>query len=40
LIVAEFKSLKDATHWANDDPYIKVGVYQKITVKPFNKTFP
>jgi len=40
LIVAEFKSLKDATHWANDDPYIKAGVYQKITVKPFNKTFP
>jgi len=40
LIVAEFKSLKDATHWANDDPYIKSGVYQKITVKPFNKTFP
>lgn len=40
LIVAEFKSLKDAKHWANDDPYIKAGVYQKITVKPFNKTFP
>ncbi len=40
LIVAEFKSLKEAEHWANDDPYIKAGVYQKITVKPFNKTFP
>lgn len=40
LIVAEFPSLKDAQHWANDDPYIKAGVYQNITVKPFNKTFP
>jgi len=40
LIVAEFKSLKDAKHWANDDPYIKAGVYQKVTVKPFNKAFP
>jgi len=39
LIVAEFNSLKDAQHWANEDPYIKAGVYQKITVKPFNKTF-
>lgn len=40
LIVAEFESLKDAQHWANDDPYIKAGVYQKVTVKPFNKTLP
>lgn len=40
LIVAEFPSLQDAKHWADADPYIKAGVYQSVTVKPFNKTLP
>lgn len=40
LIVAEFPSLQDAKHWADEDPYIKAGVYQNVTVKPFNKTLP
>ena len=40
LIVAEFASLDDAQTWANADPYLQAGVYQKVTVKPFNKVLP
>jgi len=40
LIVAEFDSLEAAQNWADQDPYIEAGVYQNVTVKPFNKIFP
>lgn len=40
LIVAEFESLDAARTWANDDPYVNAGVYQKVTVKPFKKVLP
>ena len=40
LIVAEFNTLCDAQIWANDDPYVKAGIYQNVSVKPFKKTFP
>lgn len=40
LIVAEFDSLEAAQSWAADDPYVKAGVYDKITVKPFRKVLP
>lgn len=40
LIVADFISLEAAQHWANEDPYMKAGVYQKVTVKPFKQVFP
>jgi uncharacterized protein YciI len=40
IIVAEFANLISAQTWANDDPYLKAGVYQQVTVKPFKKTFP
>jgi len=40
LIVAEFPSLKDAQRWADQDPYITAGVYEKVTVKPFKKVLP
>ncbi|RDH43134.1 YciI family protein [Zooshikella ganghwensis] len=40
IIIAEFNSLEDAKRWANDDPYIKAGVYAKTTVKPFKKVLP
>lgn len=40
LIVAEFDSLQDAQSWANDDPYLRAGVYQRVVVKPFNKVLP
>ena len=40
LVVAEFDSLDEAQQWANDDPYMHAGVYQSITVKPFNMVLP
>lgn len=40
LIVAEFDSLIDAQAWADADPYIEAGVYQKVVVKPFKKVLP
>jgi len=40
LIVAEFASLDDAQAWADQDPYIAAGVYEKVAVKPFKKVLP
>ena len=40
LIVAEFDSLEAAQTWADADPYIKSGVYQRVEVKPFKKVLP
>ena len=40
LIVAEFPSLEAAQAWADADPYAAVGVYGKVTVKPFRKVLP
>ena len=40
IIVAEFDSLEDAELWAKADPYVKAGVYQQVSVKPFNKALP
>ena len=40
LVVAEFESLTAAKGWADADPYITAGVYQKVTVKPFKKVLP
>lgn len=40
LIVAEFPDLESAKAWADEDPYIKAGVYSKVTVKPFLKALP
>jgi len=40
LIVAEFESLTAAQAWADSDPYMDAGVYQKVTVKPFKVVLP
>jgi hypothetical protein len=40
LIVAEFPDLDSAKRWADNDPYIKAGVYNRVTVKPFLKVLP
>ncbi|WP_293267647.1 YciI family protein [Neptunomonas sp.] len=40
LVIAEFDSLTVAQDWANNDPYIKAGVYAKVTVKPYKKVLP
>lgn len=39
LIIAEFESLEAAKLWASADPYLKAGVYGKITIKPYKKVF-
>ncbi|MBE9533174.1 MAG: YciI family protein [Proteobacteria bacterium] len=40
LVVAEFDDLVQAQAWADADPYIEAGVYEKVTVKPFKKVLP
>lgn len=40
LVVAEFSSLEEAQTWADADPYIGAGVYEKVIVKPFLKVLP
>lgn len=40
LIVAEFDSLQEAQNWADADPYLSAGVYEKVNVKPFKKVLP
>ena len=40
LVIAEFASLEEAKIWADTDPYLDAGVYQKVTVKPYKKVLP
>ncbi|MBU1364764.1 MAG: YciI family protein [Gammaproteobacteria bacterium] len=40
IIVAEFASLEAARAWADADPYIAAGVYEKVVIKPFKKVLP
>lgn len=40
LIVAEFESLQAAQAWADADPYIAAGVYERVVVKPFKRVLP
>jgi uncharacterized protein YciI len=40
LVVADFPSLEEAQSWADDDPYIEAGVYQKVVVKPYKLVLP
>ena len=35
LVIAEFDSLEQAQAWADADPYVAAGVYQRVVVKPF-----
>ncbi|HET8702089.1 MAG TPA: YciI family protein [Nitrococcus sp.] len=37
LVIAEFTSLEAARAWADADPYVEAGVYQRVTVKPFKR---
>lgn len=40
LVIAEFESLEHARQWADADPYVAAGVYQRVTVKPFKAVLP
>ena len=40
LIVAQFESLEAAKAWADTDPYIGAGVYERVDVRPFRQVLP
>ena len=40
IVIAEFASLEDARAWADADPYVAAGVYQRVDVRPFRRTLP
>lgn len=40
LIVAEFASRADAQAWADVDPYVAAGVYERVEIRPFRKVLP
>jgi len=40
LVVAEFASLEQARAWAEADPYMDAGVYDRVQVRPFRRVLP
>ncbi|MBH0006292.1 YciI family protein [Psychrobacter sp. SWN149] len=40
LIIAEFDSIAAAQAWANDEPYLRDGVYSHVDIKPFIQALP
>jgi uncharacterized protein len=40
LIVAEFEALAAARAWADEDPYVTAGVYERVDVRPFKRVLP
>jgi uncharacterized protein YciI len=40
LVIAEFNNVEEAQQWADTDPYVIAGVYQKVVVKPYKKVLP
>ncbi|WP_448250344.1 YciI family protein [Thalassotalea agariperforans] len=40
VVIAKFDDLTQAQSWADADPYIAAGVYQKVIVKPYKKVLP
>ena len=40
IVIAEFASLEDARAWAQADPYVAAGVYQRVDVRPFRPVLP
>ena len=40
ILVLEFDSLEDARAWADEDPYVKAGVYEHVDIYPYKQVFP
>ena len=40
IVIAQFPSLAEARAWAEVDPYIAAGVYQRVEVRPFVPVLP
>jgi uncharacterized protein YciI len=40
IVIAEFESLQAARVWADADPYVAAGVYERVDVRPFRQVLP
>lgn len=40
IVIAEFESLQAARTWADADPYVAAGVYERVDVRPFRPVLP
>ncbi|SIQ85177.1 YciI family protein [Solilutibacter tolerans] len=40
VVIAEFDALEAARAWADADPYVAAGVYERVEVRPFRKVLP
>jgi len=40
VVIASFDDLDAARAWADADPYVAAGVYQRVDVRPFRKVLP
>ena len=40
IVIAEFESIEAARAWADADPYVEAGVYQRVDVRPFRPVLP
>jgi uncharacterized protein YciI len=40
IVIAQFDSLAAARAWADADPYVKAGVYERVDVRPFRAVLP
>ncbi|HLT43178.1 MAG TPA: YciI family protein [Luteimonas sp.] len=40
IVIAEFGSLAEARAWAEADPYVAAGVYERVEVRPFRPVLP
>lgn len=40
VVIAEFDSLEKARAWADADPYVAAGVYERTEVRPFRRVLP
>lgn len=40
VVIAEFESLEKARAWADADPYMAAGVYERTEVRPFRRVLP
>lgn len=40
IVIAEFPSLAEARAWADADPYVAAGVYERVDVRPFRPVLP
>lgn len=40
IVIARFDSLDEARAWADADPYVAAGVYERVDVRPFRRVLP